>query len=312
MTATPDESMSLSLSTGAKLAVPEGAVGAAVEIAMQRPSDTQSSDFVKALPSTVQLASAPYVLTPHGFQFEHPVELTLPIESEKHGQLVVVYLEDENDKTWEAAGVPEISGGSAKLQVDHFSVWMLVELKGECVVDADDDLDEALDEGSCGSTGDPNGDSEGSDGPAPGGVKTSSGGAAPDDKPSSEQPRVGAAGGAGGAGAEAGAAGSSPESGAAGDGSGGGEKMSMTPTVDASNCGNGILDEGQELCDTAIAAGKPGACPTDEFCKSMDALRVCPVVPGAISTACLAVCASASKEPPIDGVEWQECKSVSN
>ena len=48
-----------------------------------------------------------------------------------------------------------------------------------------------------------------------------------------------------------------------GDGGGGGERGSgeggggeVSP-----DCGNGVLDPGEQ-CDTAIAAGEPGACPT--------------------------------------------------
>ena len=34
-----------------------------------------------------------------------------------------------------------------------------------------------------------------------------------------------------------------------------------TPDIDPALCGNGVID-GAEACDTAIAAGQPGACPT--------------------------------------------------
>jgi cysteine-rich repeat protein len=61
-------------------------------------------------------------------------------------------------------------------------------------------------------------------------------------------------------------------------------------------CGDGAVT-GTEQCDPAIAAGSPGACPTDETCVDED-----PCTTGVVSgTGCEVVCEFATTTAPIDG-----------
>lgn len=119
---------SLELDTGAKLKVPQGSTQKALNIGLKRPSDEEALDMVKSMKDEYKLASAPYVLTPHGSNFEKDVEVTLPVAKDRDGdKLRVAWLSDEKDKSWELIGTPEVSAGKATIKVDHFSVFALVE-----------------------------------------------------------------------------------------------------------------------------------------------------------------------------------------
>jgi hypothetical protein len=117
----------ITLKTGASLSVPKGAVDHAVTLTMKRPNDKDAVVLVKSLRTTDDLASAPYVLTPHGTKFKQPVSIELPVNKQNHGELVVGWLENENDTRWKKLGTPTLEGGKAKIEVDHFSVLILLE-----------------------------------------------------------------------------------------------------------------------------------------------------------------------------------------
>lgn len=124
---TADKAVTLKLDTGARLTVPEGAVSKSVEIEMKRPADAEALPLVKNVTAQYKVASAPYVVTPHGTTFNKDLQLELPIAKGRTDKLVVAHLDDEKDTTWEIAGVPEISAGIAKVNVRHFSVYVLLE-----------------------------------------------------------------------------------------------------------------------------------------------------------------------------------------
>lgn len=120
----------LKLSTGAEVKIPRGAVeeDAELEIGLKRPPDSEALDLVKRLPANQKIASAPYVVTPHGTKFKLEVTVTLPVAKDRDPKkLKVAWLEDEKDTTWKKIAVPETVDKKATFTVDHFSVLMLVE-----------------------------------------------------------------------------------------------------------------------------------------------------------------------------------------
>jgi len=117
----------LILKTGARLDIPQGSVTKQLKVDLTRPADSTALPLLKMVGSEFKVASAPYVVTPHGATFEKDLELTLPINKGNTSRLVVAYLEDEQDTSWEVHSMPKISGNTAKIQVRHFSVYVLLE-----------------------------------------------------------------------------------------------------------------------------------------------------------------------------------------
>jgi hypothetical protein len=118
---------SIKLKTGARLDIPEGAVDDDVEIAMKRPRDEVAAPLVKMVRNDYKAVSAPYVVTPHGKAFNKDLELTLPVAKGNPDKLVVAWLEDEDDTTWEIHSKPKVTGKEASFPVKHFSVYVLLE-----------------------------------------------------------------------------------------------------------------------------------------------------------------------------------------
>jgi len=144
-----EQGATLELATGARLIVPSGAVDEEVELGLERPADAQAVKLANTVKAGAEIASAPYVLTPHGIEFERDVELTLPIASGRDAKkLVVAWLSDEDDESWQTLGVPETSGDKATFRIKHFSVLILLE--SDEAADAPDlggDTDASLDAG---------------------------------------------------------------------------------------------------------------------------------------------------------------------
>ncbi len=142
--ATPDKETVLELKTGAKISVPAGAVAVDVELGLQRAPDEKARELVQTIPNTDKVASAPYVLTPHGTKFLKDVEVTLPINKASNPEkLVVIWLEDENDKEWDFLGKAKVtSAKTATVTVNHFSVLLLVEREADVPSVGDGDSDE--------------------------------------------------------------------------------------------------------------------------------------------------------------------------
>lgn len=130
----------LKLDTGARLTVPEGSVTKQLKVDLTRPADDKALPLLKVVQSQYKVASAPYVVTPHGSTFEKDLELSLPIAKGNPDRLVVAWLEDEYDKTWEIHGKARVAGNAAKVPVRHFSVYVLLEQMDE-QVDEDEELD---------------------------------------------------------------------------------------------------------------------------------------------------------------------------
>jgi hypothetical protein len=133
----------ITLKTGASLTIPAKSLDHAVTIVMERPSDKNALQLVKSVKSLSAIASAPYVLTPHGTQFKERVSLELPVNKDTDKRLVVAWLEDEHDSEWKKLGTPVVKDGIARLELDHFSVVMLME-EGKSGFSADDAQDAAV------------------------------------------------------------------------------------------------------------------------------------------------------------------------
>ncbi len=125
---TGKEEVVMELATGARVKIPEGAADTEIVLGLKRPADSVALALIKGLASTDKVASAPYVVTPHGTKFKAEVEVTLPVVKDRDlKKLRVVWLEDEKDTKWKELGVPEVTGKEAVVRVDHFSVLLLVE-----------------------------------------------------------------------------------------------------------------------------------------------------------------------------------------
>jgi alpha-tubulin suppressor-like RCC1 family protein len=118
----------MKLKTGAKVTIPKGAVDKQIKLGLERPKDSRAVALVQSLDKQIKLASAPYVVTPHGTKFKAEVEVTLPITKDSSKEkLSVLWLEDEKDTKWKHLDVPTVESGEAKIKVSHFSVLLLVE-----------------------------------------------------------------------------------------------------------------------------------------------------------------------------------------
>lgn len=125
---TGEEDVVMELATGARVKVPQGAVDKELTLGLKRPADPEALALIKSLPSKNKVASAPYVVTPHGTKFKVEVEVTLPVAKDRDGdKLKVVWLEDEKDTHWKELSIPQVNGKKAVVRVDHFSVLLLVE-----------------------------------------------------------------------------------------------------------------------------------------------------------------------------------------
>jgi hypothetical protein len=117
----------LTLDTGASLTVPKGALDREVTIGVERPSDEKAVELVKSLKSVKSVASAPYVLTPHGTKFNSAVTLALPISKNADRKLVVGWLEDEEDTDWKVLADAKVESGVVKVNLTHFSVVVVLD-----------------------------------------------------------------------------------------------------------------------------------------------------------------------------------------
>jgi hypothetical protein len=125
---TPDGEATLTLMTGAKLSIGKDSLDKDTMIGLARPKDAKAVELVKTVQSTDKLASAPYVLTPHGTKFKKAVQLELPVaKNAKKDKLVFAWLEDEGDTKWKTAGVAQVDGDKATIGLEHFSVLILLE-----------------------------------------------------------------------------------------------------------------------------------------------------------------------------------------
>jgi hypothetical protein len=123
-----DEEAAMELATGARVKIPQGAVDKQIRLGLKRPPDREALALLEHLPSKNKVASAPYVVTPHGTKFKLEVEVELPIaKGRDRDKLKVVWLEHEKDTRWKELAVPEVNGTKATVRVDHFSVLLLVE-----------------------------------------------------------------------------------------------------------------------------------------------------------------------------------------
>lgn len=125
---TGERDVILVLESGAQVSVPAGAVTKPVTLGIERPRDSRAVPLVMRLPANRRLASAPYVLTPHGTTFTKDVEVRLPIANAAAGKRVeAAVLENEEDPTWEILGPARTAGTSAIVPLKHFSVLVLIE-----------------------------------------------------------------------------------------------------------------------------------------------------------------------------------------
>ncbi|MDD9941179.1 MAG: hypothetical protein OXU20_09085 [Myxococcales bacterium] len=290
----------LELSTGAAMSIPAGALDEDLKIGMRRPPDEEAIKLVASIPNMQIVASAPYVLTPHGTQFTSPVELRLParkgVDLER---TMVVYLEDEHDTEWKTLeSFPTFEGNMAIVWLSHFSVLALVEREqgfdaGARPIGSDgavtignpfaDPPTGGLDAATRASERDASEDDPTADAGA-----RDMGSVMPNDAGKTQMNGGGGDAGArdagvdggttvdGGAEVDAGPADAGASDASVDSGVDGGVVVDSGTVADggpvrdagASLCGNGVLDE-FEACDTSIAFGMPGACPTIEDCTAM-------------------------------------------
>ena len=126
-----DSEVNLALSTGASVVLPAGAVKSPVNIGIKRPSDTEAVGLVASVGRNRKIASAPYVVTPHGTTFEKDVKLTLPVANAAAGKrLQVAWLENEQDKNWKVLGPATAVDRKVIVPLKHFSVLVLLEDDG--------------------------------------------------------------------------------------------------------------------------------------------------------------------------------------
>lgn len=126
--ASADKGVRIALATGALVEIPAGAVTKDVKVSMERPADGKALDLVNRLPKAAdRIASAPYVLTPHGTKFQSDVTIKLPLSKKDATAVSVAWLEDENDTDWKVLASAEIEGEKAAVKLKHFSVLLLIE-----------------------------------------------------------------------------------------------------------------------------------------------------------------------------------------
>jgi Low-density lipoprotein receptor domain class A len=136
-TASPEKSIKVGLDTGALVEIPAGAVTKDVKVSLERPADGKALELVNRLPKAEErVASAPYVLTPHGTKFQHDVTVKLPLAKPDARGLAVAWLEDEDDKTWKVLAAPEVEGDKAVVKLRHFSVLLLIDEVWDLELDA--------------------------------------------------------------------------------------------------------------------------------------------------------------------------------
>jgi Low-density lipoprotein receptor domain class A len=127
-TASADKGATIDLDTGAKVDIPPGAVTKDLKVSMERPADGKALDMVNRLPKAAdRVASAPYVLTPHGTKFQQDVTVTLPISKGEAREVSVAWLEDEDDQAWKVLSAAQVEGDKATVKLKHFSVLLLIE-----------------------------------------------------------------------------------------------------------------------------------------------------------------------------------------
>lgn len=119
----------LDLDTGARLSIPEGATSAALEIGLKRPPDVEALPLLAKVDREFKIASAPYVITPHGTKLDADAELDIPVAHGKADRLVVAYLDDESDDVWKVHDAAHVSedGSTMTATLKHFSVYVVLE-----------------------------------------------------------------------------------------------------------------------------------------------------------------------------------------
>lgn len=111
---------------GASLTFPPGALVADTEIRLGYLTDDEI-DALPGLPTGASYRSTPVAMTPHGLEFNEPVEVSLSYKGSSATSLAVGRLDDEDDETWEADDGPRFSNGKATFAIGTFSVYAVVE-----------------------------------------------------------------------------------------------------------------------------------------------------------------------------------------
>ncbi len=107
---------------GVTVEIPAGVLAEDVEIGVERVEDLAAAGFA-APPDWVEGgATAGVALTPHGKTFSSPVTVSIPWAGAET-DVVLLFLEDEQDDTWESFGPITVANGVVTFETDHFSVW---------------------------------------------------------------------------------------------------------------------------------------------------------------------------------------------
>jgi hypothetical protein len=92
-------------------------------------SASDAEEFLDLLGAGQSAASAVYVFTPHGSQFDEPVTITLEYDSSS-SSLAVMRLDDEDDRTWQAVAGTQFASGEASFETTRFSLLVVTETGG--------------------------------------------------------------------------------------------------------------------------------------------------------------------------------------
>ncbi|MEN9580957.1 MAG: hypothetical protein RJA70_3966 [Pseudomonadota bacterium] len=105
----------------AAVKIPRGALANEIEVSVG-----EATELKAVAPKGYELVGPAIAFTPHGTKFAKDVTLTLPYES-KATKLVVLRLDDEDDRTWEVVTGGAFKSGDATIAVKSFSVYAVAE-----------------------------------------------------------------------------------------------------------------------------------------------------------------------------------------
>ncbi len=121
----------ISLSDGAVLSIPEGALSKEITIQLD---SVAPSTLTAALSSETTLVGQAHRFLPHGTQFLEPIEVILPYQGAANR---VLRLDDESDTTWEVVPDAVFSEGRARFQTSSFSIYAVAQVNGNSIAKCD-------------------------------------------------------------------------------------------------------------------------------------------------------------------------------
>lgn len=116
----------VTLEGGAEISIPKGALTEELIIGFR--SMEEPDIQLPPLPSGLRAVSPFYALTPHGQEFEKPVQMRLPHEATNHLQALALRLDGPEDDEWDPVSVGvKMAERFASVKTDHFSFYVIAE-----------------------------------------------------------------------------------------------------------------------------------------------------------------------------------------